>query len=172
MWNLAHFPINGDGVFDEFWEPYDASRILTPRNTLDATAYDEYSPLYLPIWFMLNGAFLKVGFRPGTSCSRGSPTLVFPTNPSGSCAQSPRSFLRLPSFGPTRQFGSGTPYHPALYATILGALVPVPFWLWVRRWAWSPASKVYTPAWFTNTFNLPPATGINASSSFVVDLDF
>ena len=27
------------------------SRILTPQNTLNSTAYDEYSPLYLPIRF-------------------------------------------------------------------------------------------------------------------------
>jgi len=138
------------------------TRILTPRNTLNATAYDEYSPLYLPIRFVLNGAFLKVGFRPGISCSRGSPAFVPPTNSSDSCAQSPRSSLRLSSFGPTRQF------HPTLYATILGALIPVPFWLWVR-WLGSPASKIYAPAWFANK---PPATVINASSSFVVDLVF
>lgn len=51
MWNFAHFPISGNGAFDRFGEPYDVSRILTPQNTLNATAYDEYSPLYLPIRF-------------------------------------------------------------------------------------------------------------------------
>jgi len=51
VWNFAHFPISGDGAFDKFGEPYNVSRILTPLNTLNVTAYDEYSPLYLPIRF-------------------------------------------------------------------------------------------------------------------------
>jgi len=51
VWDFAHFPISGDGAFDKFGEPYNVSRILTPQNTLNVTAYDEYSPLYLPIRF-------------------------------------------------------------------------------------------------------------------------
>jgi hypothetical protein len=51
VWNFAHFPISGNGAFDKFGKPYDVPRILTPRNTLNVTAYDEYSPLYLPIRF-------------------------------------------------------------------------------------------------------------------------
>lgn len=36
-------------MFDKFGEAYDVSRILTPKNSLNATAYDEYSPLYLSV---------------------------------------------------------------------------------------------------------------------------
>jgi len=50
-WNFAHFPISGSDAFDKFGVLYNVSRILTPQHTLNATAYDEYSPLYLPIRF-------------------------------------------------------------------------------------------------------------------------
>ena len=55
---------------------------------------------------------------------------------------------------------------------IFGALIPIPFWLWARRSPKSLASKIFTPVWFANAFNSPPATGINASSSFLVGFIF
>ena len=72
------------------------------------------------------------------------------------------------AIGPVRQFGSGVLYHPVLYAMIFGALIPIPFWIWAKRRPKSIASKIFTPVWFANSFNSPPATGINASSSFLV----
>ena len=74
--------------------------------------------------------------------------------------------------GPVRQFGTGALYHPMVYAMIFGALVPVPFWLWTRKYPKSIASKISTPLWFANPFHSPPATGINASSSFLVGFIF
>jgi len=75
-WNFAHFPISGNGAFDKFGEPYDVSRILTPKNTLNTTAYDEYSPLYLPIRFafvyllafaMLTSVLVHAGLHHGST---------------------------------------------------------------------------------------------------------
>ena len=55
---------------------------------------------------------------------------------------------------------------------VFGALIPVPFWLWARRRPKSLASKIFTPIWFANLFNYPPATEINVSSSFLVGFIF
>jgi hypothetical protein len=55
---------------------------------------------------------------------------------------------------------------------IFGALIPIPFWLWSRRRPKSIASKIFTPIWFANTFDAPPATGINAASFFLVGFIF
>ena len=76
------------------------------------------------------------------------------------------------AIGPVRQFGDGALYHPMVYAMVFGALIPIPFWLWARRHPKSFASQVFTPVWFANPFNSPPATGINASSSFLVGFIF
>jgi len=76
------------------------------------------------------------------------------------------------AIGPVRQFGHGALYHPMVYAMVFGALIPIPFWLWARKHPKSFASQVFTPVWFANSFNSPPATGINASSSFLVGFIF
>jgi hypothetical protein len=76
VWNFAHFPISGSGAFDKFGEPYNISKILTPQNTLNATAYDGYSPLYLPVRFaflyllafaMLTSVFVHVALYHGSA---------------------------------------------------------------------------------------------------------
>lgn len=38
----------GTEPFDRFGNPYNVSRVLTPQDTFNLTAYEEYSPLYLP----------------------------------------------------------------------------------------------------------------------------
>jgi hypothetical protein len=52
-WNLAYFPINDDNAYDRFGQLYNVSRVLDSANTLNVTAYDEYSPLYLPATFAM-----------------------------------------------------------------------------------------------------------------------
>lgn len=50
VWNFAHFPMMGQSPYDRFGHPYDIDRVLTPiEHTLNVTAYEEYSPLYLTI---------------------------------------------------------------------------------------------------------------------------
>jgi len=74
--------------------------------------------------------------------------------------------------GPKRQFGPGSVYYPFLYAIIIGAFLPIPFWLWQR---WHPKSRVKyisTPIVLNGVGFIPPATGINYSSWFVVGFIF
>ncbi|TFK50777.1 OPT superfamily oligopeptide transporter [Heliocybe sulcata] len=74
--------------------------------------------------------------------------------------------------GPSRQFGDGTLYHPQLYAIIVGAILPVPFWLWQRRYPNSWVKFVNTPVVLNGVSGIPPATGINYSSWFAVGFIF
>lgn len=74
--------------------------------------------------------------------------------------------------GPTKQFGTGSLYHPHLYAIVVGALLPVPFFLWQRRYPNSWARYVSTPVIINGVSSIPPATGINYSSWFAVGFVF
>ncbi|KAK2464416.1 hypothetical protein APHAL10511_003564 [Amanita phalloides] len=74
--------------------------------------------------------------------------------------------------GPSRQFGAGSIYHPQLYAIIVGALLPLPFWLWQRRRPQSWIRWVSTPVILNGVSSIPPATGINYSSWFLVGFVF
>ncbi|EJD08117.1 OPT oligopeptide transporter [Fomitiporia mediterranea MF3/22] len=68
--------------------------------------------------------------------------------------------------GPKRQFGTNSIYHPQLYAMIIGAFLPLPFWLWQRRRPNSWLKYVSTPIVLNGVSFIPPATGINYSSWF------
>ena len=48
VWQLAHFPMMLDVPYDRFGQPYNVSRIMTPEHSFNLTAYEAYSPLYLP----------------------------------------------------------------------------------------------------------------------------
>ncbi|KAK7472357.1 hypothetical protein VKT23_000474 [Stygiomarasmius scandens] len=74
--------------------------------------------------------------------------------------------------GPTRQFGTGSIYHPHLYALIIGAFLPLPFWFWQRRYPNSWTKYVSTPVILNGVSAIPPATGINYSSWFAVGFVF
>jgi OPT oligopeptide transporter protein len=63
-------------------------------------------------------------------------------------------------------------YHPHLYAIIIGAILPVPFWLWRRRYPNSWVKWVSTPVVLNGVSWIPPATGINYSSWFMVGFMF
>lgn len=74
--------------------------------------------------------------------------------------------------GPTRQFGKGALYYPELYAIIVGAFLPVPFWLWQRRYPNSWVKFVSTPVVLNGVSYIPPAAGINYSAWFAVGFVF
>ncbi|PPQ76048.1 hypothetical protein CVT26_005382 [Gymnopilus dilepis] len=74
--------------------------------------------------------------------------------------------------GPTRQFGTGSIYHPHLYALIVGVFLPLPFWFYQRRYPKSWVRYVSTPVVLTGVSSIPPATGINYSSWFAVGFIF
>lgn len=58
--------MSGNGPFDNMGQPYNVTRVITSDMRLNATAYEEYSPLYLPatyaityiLAFMLSSAVL------------------------------------------------------------------------------------------------------------------
>ena len=74
--------------------------------------------------------------------------------------------------GPGRLFSKGTLYHPQVYAAIAGALVPIPLWLWVRKWPRSVFRNVNTPVIINAGFAMPPATGVNYASFLVIGFIF
>ncbi|TCD66757.1 hypothetical protein EIP91_000998 [Steccherinum ochraceum] len=74
--------------------------------------------------------------------------------------------------GPSRQFGSGSIYHPELYALIVGAILPLPFWYYQRRWPNTWNKWISTPVVLNSVQFIPPATGINYSSWFVTGFIF
>ena len=74
--------------------------------------------------------------------------------------------------GPTRQFGSGSLYHGHLWALLVGALLPLPFWWWQRRFPDTRLKYVNIPVFLNGPTCIPPATGINYSSWFLVGFIF
>ena len=48
VWDLSNFPISANEPYDRFGRSYNVSRIITSDNQFNLTAYDEFSPLYLP----------------------------------------------------------------------------------------------------------------------------
>ncbi|KAF9518906.1 hypothetical protein BS47DRAFT_1289018 [Hydnum rufescens UP504] len=74
--------------------------------------------------------------------------------------------------GPTRQFGPSALYKPELYALLFGALAPIPFWLWQRRYPHTRLKYVSMPVLINGPGMIPPAVGINFSSWFVVAFVF
>ena len=74
--------------------------------------------------------------------------------------------------GPSRQFGVSSIYHPQLYAIIVGVFLPLPFWLYARRYPQSWVRWVSTPVILNGVSAIPPATGINYSSWFLVGFIF
>ncbi|THV06162.1 OPT superfamily oligopeptide transporter [Dendrothele bispora CBS 962.96] len=119
-------------------------------------------------------AFVQVGVK----------TWIF-SNVADICQEDQRSQLTCPHnqvfftasavwglIGPTRQFGTGSIYHPHLYAIIIGIFLPLPFWFWQRRHPNSWTKYVSTPVILNGVSAIPPATGINYSSWFAVGFVF
>ncbi|BGP43973.1 hypothetical protein JCM10450v2_008189 [Rhodotorula kratochvilovae] len=74
--------------------------------------------------------------------------------------------------GPERQFNIGDYYNPILYWMLGGAVVPVFTWLASRRWRGSWIENVNIPVALAGIGLMPPATGINYSSWFLVGFIF
>lgn len=53
VWKTGHLPMSSSGAYDRFAEPYDIGRVVTPDHRLNVTAYEEYSPLYLPVTYAM-----------------------------------------------------------------------------------------------------------------------
>ncbi|KAH9814731.1 OPT oligopeptide transporter protein-domain-containing protein [Melampsora americana] len=74
--------------------------------------------------------------------------------------------------GPQRQFGQGTIYRPIVYFTIIGGLIPIPFYLFTKRWPNSWLKYVNIPVLLVGACWIPPATAINYTSWIIVGFIF
>ncbi|CAL1711504.1 unnamed protein product [Somion occarium] len=101
------------------------------------------------------------------------------------CTPQQRSFLTCPVnqvyytasavwglIGPSRQFGVTSIYHSQLYALIVGAFLPIPFWYWQRKYPNGWNKFISVPVFLNAVTFIPPATGINFSSAFLVGFIF
>ncbi|KAG8992951.1 hypothetical protein FRB90_000827 [Tulasnella sp. 427] len=53
-WKSGHLPIMGSSAYDRFARPYNLTRVFDSHTArFNVTAYEEYSPLYLPISFVI-----------------------------------------------------------------------------------------------------------------------
>lgn len=74
--------------------------------------------------------------------------------------------------GPERLFSKGGIYNPQLYMLLVGALAPIPFWLWVRKYPKSILRNINVTVIFCVCIFTPPATGINIASFLLVGFIF
>ncbi|KAK4237105.1 OPT oligopeptide transporter protein-domain-containing protein [Achaetomium macrosporum] len=70
--------------------------------------------------------------------------------------------------GPAEFFGPGATYRPLVWAFAVGAVLPIPLWLYGRRRRDSLVRKINLPVLFGSLGWIPPATGLNFSVWAVV----
>ncbi|KAF9585753.1 hypothetical protein BGW38_000911 [Lunasporangiospora selenospora] len=58
---------------------------------------------------------------------------------------------------PERMFGSTSIYHPLMYFFFFGLFIPVPFYLFSKRWPGTIVDRIHTPVLLTSTGMMPPA---------------
>ena len=74
--------------------------------------------------------------------------------------------------GPKRLFSPGGEYNPLLWGFLIGAVLPVPFYLLARRYPLSFWRYVNIPVFFAGVGAMPPASGINYSSWIMTGFTF
>ncbi|EFP80734.2 uncharacterized protein PGTG_06690 [Puccinia graminis f. sp. tritici CRL 75-36-700-3] len=74
--------------------------------------------------------------------------------------------------GPHRQFGEGTIYRPIVYFTLIGAVLPIPFYLMTKRFPNSWLKYANLPVLLLGACWIPPATPINYTSWILVGFIF
>ncbi|BEJ18145.1 hypothetical protein CspHIS471_0704220 [Cutaneotrichosporon sp. HIS471] len=74
--------------------------------------------------------------------------------------------------GPARLFSKGGIYNPQLWMMLVGAVVPVPFWLYCRRYPQSIVRHINPSIVFAVCLSIPPASGINIASFLAVGFVF
>jgi hypothetical protein len=63
-------------------------------------------------------------------------------------------------------------YYPQTFCALIGAVLPIPFWWWVRKYPRSIFRNLNFPVIFAATLWIPPATGINYTSWLVTNFLF
>jgi len=74
--------------------------------------------------------------------------------------------------GPQRMLGSGALYSPLLWFFLIGALLPIPFYLLARRYPLSFWRYINIPIFFSGLGQVPFATGVNYMSWVLVGFLF
>ncbi|KAI0321348.1 OPT oligopeptide transporter [Amylostereum chailletii] len=82
------------------------------------------------------------------------------------------SALLWGNIGPKRVFGPGSTYYPIMWFFLIGAFLPIPFYFLARRYPRSMWRYVHVPVAVGTLVIVPPATGIQFSSFFIVGLIF
>ncbi|KAK4143381.1 OPT oligopeptide transporter protein-domain-containing protein [Dichotomopilus funicola] len=65
--------------------------------------------------------------------------------------------------GPSEFFGPGATYRPLIWAFAVGAVLPIPLWVYARHRKDSLVRKINLPVLFGSLGWIPPATGLNFS---------
>ncbi|KAI1432012.1 OPT-domain-containing protein [Xylaria sp. CBS 124048] len=65
--------------------------------------------------------------------------------------------------GPAEFFGPNATYRPLVWCFLIGAIAPIPLWLYGRRRRNSMVRKINLPVLFGSLSWIPPATGLNFS---------
>ncbi|VDB93475.1 unnamed protein product [Peniophora sp. CBMAI 1063] len=82
------------------------------------------------------------------------------------------SALLWGNIGPKRVFGPGSTYYPVLWFFLIGTVLPIPFYLLARRYPRSIFRYIHAPLAIGTLVIVPPATGINFASFFLVGAIF
>ncbi|TRM69006.1 OPT oligopeptide transporter protein-domain-containing protein [Schizophyllum amplum] len=172
--------VPGNPLANMVFKAYSVQTLASAQNFVQDLKLGHYVKVPPRATFMVQlvatvlSAFLQVGVK----------TWLF-SNVEDICSEKQKSQLTCPHnqvfftasavwglVGPVRQFGTGSIYHPHLYAMIVGAFLPLPFWFWQRRYPNSWIKYVSTPVVLNGVSQIPPATGINYSSWFLVGFIF
>ena len=74
--------------------------------------------------------------------------------------------------GPQRLFGEGGLYAPLYWALLIGALLPIPFWLLARKYPTSWVKFISVPIALNGITFIPPGSGLVYTSWFTVAFIF
>ncbi|KAJ7596747.1 glutathione transporter [Mycena floridula] len=74
--------------------------------------------------------------------------------------------------GPSRMFSPGSLYNPLLWFLLIGAVLPIPFYLLARRFPLSFWRYINIPVCFAGVSGIPPGSGTNYISWIIVGYIF
>ncbi|KAF9960325.1 hypothetical protein BGZ72_007266 [Mortierella alpina] len=73
---------------------------------------------------------------------------------------------------PERMFGRSSIYHPLMYFFVFGLLIPIPFYIFSRRYPGTIIDRIHTPVILTSTGMMPPARPYQYANWLVVGFMF
>ncbi|CAO3564077.1 unnamed protein product [Mortierella alpina] len=73
---------------------------------------------------------------------------------------------------PERMFGPSSIYHPLMYFFVFGLFIPIPFYIFSRRYPGTIIDRIHTPVILTSTGIMPPARPYQYANWLVVGFLF